>query len=82
MNKLFKQKPSLFDKIKLYKIYIYIFIALVLFISYLFVILFGNKSVLVLLELKEEERELEQSVKFYEQQNAYLQKEIFEIGGE
>lgn len=82
MQKLFEEKQSLFDKIKLYKPYIVITIVLVGVFAYIFVLLFGNKSLFVLFELREQQKELQESVKFYQKQNAYLQKEIFEIVGE
>ncbi len=82
MSELFEEKPGLFDKIKLYRPYIIIAIVMLGIFTYIFVLLFGNKSLFVLLELKEEQKELQESVKFYQKQNAYLQKEIFEIVGE
>ncbi|RAX54658.1 hypothetical protein CCY99_02525 [Helicobacter sp. 16-1353] len=81
MAKLFEEKLSIWDKIRLYRPYILLIIALMMLFVYIFILIFGNKSVFVLLELREEKKELETSVKFYERQNAFLQKEIFEISG-
>lgn len=79
---IIEEKISLFDKIKLYKTYIIAAAVIMGIFVYIFILLFGNKSLFVLLELREEQKELEESVKFYQKQNAYLQKEIFEIAGE
>lgn len=82
MQKLIEGKTKLIDKIRLYRPYILLVIVLVIFFIYIFILIFGNKSVFVLLELREQKKELESSVKFYQGQNAYLQKEIFEIIGD
>ena len=82
MSELFEEKTNLLDKIKLYKPYIIIIAIIVGIFVYIFFLLFGNKSLFVLLEIKEEQKELQESVRFYKKQNAYLQKEIFEITGE
>lgn len=79
---IIEEKISLFDKIKLYKTHIVAVAVIMGIFVYIFILLFGNKSLFVLLELREEQKELEESVKFYQKQNAYLQKEIFEIAGE
>lgn len=79
---LFREKPSWIGKFKLYKPYIFSAIAIIGLFAYIFVLLFGNKSFIVLMELREYEKELQQSVDFYQQQNAYLQKEIFELSRE
>lgn len=81
MSKLFEEKLSIFDKIRLYRPYILLVIALIMLFIYIFILLFGNKSIFVLLQLREEKKELETSVKFYQRQNATIQKEIFEISG-
>lgn len=81
MSKLFEEKLSIFDKIRLYRPYIFLVIALIMLFIYIFILLFGNKSIFVLLQLREEKKELEASVKFYQRQNATIQKEIFEISG-
>lgn len=81
MSKLFEEKLSIFDKIRLYRPYILLVIALIMLFIYIFILLFGNKSIFVLLQLREEKKELEASVKFYQRQNATIQKEIFEISG-
>ncbi|MBR7118535.1 MAG: hypothetical protein IKC84_04110 [Helicobacteraceae bacterium] len=82
MPKIIDEKISIIDKIRLYKPYVIAAMVIVGIFIYIFILLFGNKSLFVLLELKEEQKELQESVKFYQKQNAYLQKEIFEIAGE
>ena len=82
MPKVFNEKISIISKIRLYKPYIIAILVLIGIFIYIFILLFGNKSLFVLLELQEEQKELQESVKFYQKQNAYLQKEIFEIAGE
>ncbi|RDU57575.1 hypothetical protein [Helicobacter sp. MIT 99-5507] len=82
MPKIINEKISIIDKIRLYKPYIIAAIVVIGIFIYIFILLFGNKSLFVLLELKEEQKELQKSVQFYQKQNAYLQKEIFEIAGE
>lgn len=82
MPKIINEKISIIDKIRLYKPYIIAAIVVIGIFVYIFILLFGNKSLFVLLELKEEQKELQKSVQFYQKQNAYLQKEIFEIAGE
>lgn len=81
MDSLKSSKPSLIDKFRLYRFYILLIVIIILSIIYLYMILFGNKSVMVLIDLREQEKELNDSIKFYQRQNAYLQKEIFEIRG-
>lgn len=81
-DNLLPKKPTLLDNIKLYKPYILISIVLLLILWHIFELLIGNKSVLVLLELREQEKELQNNVEFYQKQNAALQREIFEIVGE
>ncbi|RDU64658.1 hypothetical protein [Helicobacter sp. MIT 14-3879] len=81
-KELLTKKPTLFDMIRLYKPYILAMIVLILFLWHIFDLLIGNKSLLVLLELREQEKELQESIKFYQRQNAVLQKEIFELVGE
>lgn len=81
MRNFLDNNLSLKDKIKLYRFYIFLGCIVILSIIYLYIILFGNKSVMVLLDLREQEKELSDSIKFYQRQNAYLQKEIFEIRG-
>ena len=82
MPKIINEKVSIIDKIRLYKPYIIASVVIIGIFIYIFILLFGNKSLFVLLELKEEKKALQESVKFYQKQNAYLQKEIFEIAGE
>lgn len=81
-DNLLPKKPTLLDNIKLYKPYILIAIVLLLLLWHIFELLIGNKSVLVLLELLEQEKELQNNVEFYQKQNSALQREIFEIVGE
>lgn len=66
---------------RLYLPYIVIGILLSLLLWHIFDLLIGNKSLIVLLELQEQESALENSIKFYMRQNAFLQKEIFELIG-
>ena len=69
------------QQVRLYLPYIIVGILLSLLLWHIFDLLIGNKSLIVLLELQEQESALEDSIKFYERQNAYLQKEIFELIG-
>lgn len=66
---------------RLYLPYIVVGILLSLLLWHIFDLLIGNKSLIVLFELKEQEEALEGSIKFYQRQNAFLQKEIFELIG-
>lgn len=69
------------QQVRLYLPYIIIGILLSLLLWHIFDLLIGNKSLIVLLELQEQESALEDSIKFYQRQNAFLQKEIFELIG-
>ena len=69
------------QQVRLYLPYIIVGILLSLLLWHIFDLLIGNKSLIVLLELQEQESALKDSIKFYERQNAYLQKEIFELIG-
>lgn len=66
---------------RLYFPYIILGILLILLLWHIFDLLVGNKSLIVLIELHEREAVLEDSIKFYQRQNAFLQKEIFELIG-
>lgn len=79
--KIFEEKLSIWDRVRLYRPYILLAVVLVMLFIYIFTLIFGNKSIFVMLELREEKKELEGSVEFYQRQNAMLQKEIFEISG-
>ncbi len=82
MAELIKDKQTLLDNIRLYRPYILFVIAVIILFAYIFTIVFGDKSIVVLLELRKQEKDLQNSVVFYQKQNAYLQKEIFELSGE
>lgn len=69
------------QQVRLYLPYIIIGILLSLLLWHIFDLLIGNKSLIVLLELQEQESALQDSIKFYQRQNAFLQKEIFELIG-
>lgn len=69
------------QRLRLYLPYIIMGILLSLLLWHIFDLLIGNKSLIVLLELQEQEDALKSSIKFYQRQNAYLQKEIFELIG-
>lgn len=69
------------QQMRLYLPYIIVGILLGLLLWHIFDLLIGNKSLIVLLELQEQEDALKNSIKFYQRQNAYLQKEIFELIG-
>lgn len=69
------------QQFRLYFPYLIIGILLALLLWHIFDLLIGNKSLVVLLELYEQENALQESIKFYQRQNAYLQKEIFELIG-
>lgn len=75
------KKPTLLDTIKLYKLYILWSIILVLLIWHTFDLIMGDKGILVLRNLREQEQTLQKDVRQYQIQNAALQKEIFEIVG-
>lgn len=85
MHDILQEKLSFKQKVaQNYRLYFPYFIALVvlaLVLWHIFDLLIGEKSLMVLLTLWEQEDLLEGSVKFYKQQNAYLQKEIFELVG-
>lgn len=85
MQDILQNKMSFKEKVaQTYKLYFPYFIALIvlaLVLWHIFDLLIGDKSLMVLLTLWEQEDLLEGSVKFYKQQNAYLQKEIFELVG-
>lgn len=85
MHDILQNKISFKEKVEqTYKLYFPYFIALIvlaLVLWHIFDLLIGDKSLMVLLTLWEQEDLLEGSVKFYKQQNAYLQKEIFELVG-
>lgn len=74
-------KDRLLQSIRLYFPYFIALILLALVLWHIFDLLIGDKSLMVLLTLWEQEDLLEESVKFYKRQNAYLQKEIFELVG-
>ncbi|MDE6885536.1 MAG: hypothetical protein K2P17_00620 [Helicobacteraceae bacterium] len=82
MSDLLQKKPTLRQTLRLYRPYVLAIIALIMLLWHIFDLLVGQKSLVVLLELRAQERELEQSIKFYKRQNATLQKEIFELIGE
>lgn len=82
MQRVVEKKLGAIDKIRLYRPYIIALATILGIFIYIFTLIFGNKSLVVLLELREEKARLEESVKFYQKQNAYLQKEIFEIVGD
>lgn len=74
-------KDRLLQSIRLYFPYLVALVLLALVLWHIFDLLIGDKSLMVLLTLWEQEDLLEESVKFYKRQNAYLQKEIFELIG-
>lgn len=79
IDKLIENKNKILNFFKLYKFYIFLFIFICFLFTHLFLLVFGDKSITVLLDLKEEERNLQNSIEFYMKQNALLQKELFEI---
>ena len=79
IDKLVENKNKVINFFKLYKFYIFLFIFICFFLTHLFLLLFGNKSIMVFLDLKEQEKSLQNSIEFYMKQNSLLQKELFEI---
>lgn len=67
---------------RLYRAYIIAGIILFLLLFHIFSLLLGEKSLIVLLELRKEEERLNKNINFYKNKNASLQKEIFELIGE
>ncbi|MCV6607204.1 MAG: hypothetical protein OIF32_03235 [Campylobacterales bacterium] len=66
-------------KFKINKKYLFIFIPLFVFGWYITVLLFGTNSVIRLSELSTELENLKNSVKIIKEENAKLQKELFEL---
>lgn len=81
INERLPLKARLAQTYRLYFPYFIALVVLALILWHIFDLLIGDKSLMVLLTLWEQEDLLEASVKFYKQQNAYLQKEIFELVG-
>lgn len=81
INKKLPIKARLSQNLAMYFPYFIALVVLALVLWHIFDLLIGEKSLMVLLTLWEQEDLLEGSVKFYKQQNAYLQKEIFELVG-
>lgn len=81
MSKLFQNKPNIWGLIRLYRPYILFAVIVFLLFLHIFNLIFGEKSFIVLSDLQEQKKELEASVKFYQMQNTYLNKEILEIRG-
>lgn len=85
MQEVLLEKQGFFwrfrQQVRLYLPYIIVGILLSLLLWHIFDLLIGNKSLIVLLELQTQEDALKNSIKFYQRQNAYLQKEIFELIG-
>lgn len=85
MRDILQDKVSFKDKvtqsIRLYFPYFIALVVLGLILWHIFDLLIGDKSLMVLLTLWEQEDLLQESIKFYRRQNAYLQKEIFELIG-
>lgn len=74
-------KERITQNLALYLPYFIALVVLALVLWHIFDLLIGDKSLMVLLTLWEQEDLLEGSVRFYKEQNAYLQKEIFELVG-
>ncbi|MGX2981920.1 hypothetical protein [Helicobacter sp. 23-1045] len=85
MHDILEKKASFRERAtQTYKLYFPYFIALILLslmLWHIFDLLIGDKSLMVLLTLWEQEDALQESVRFYKEQNAFLQKEIFELVG-
>lgn len=81
MPHLFSQKRDILGILRLYKPYILAGLIIFLLFLHIFILIFGEKSLMVLFDLREEKQILEKSVRFYQVQNAYLNKEILEIKG-
>ena len=82
---ILQDKLSFWERVaqtcRLYLPYFIALVVLALVLWHIFDLLIGDKSLMVLLTLWEQEDLLEGSVRFYKEQNAYLQKEIFELVG-
>lgn len=80
-NIFLHKKPTILDTIKIYKPYILWSIIFILLVWHMFNLIIGDKGILVLKDLREQEQTLQKDVRQYQIQNASLQKEIFEIVG-
>lgn len=74
-------EPSWRSRTRQYLRYAGLFFGAAVMIYWIYLLVLGERSFGVLRSLRVQKSELEKSVRFYRQQNAALQKEIFEIIG-
>ena len=81
MQELYQQPSKLKRWLEVNKSFLIIAAVLVVFLAYSVLLLFGNASLHTLLSLKKQQEKLIQEVDSLQNQNAQIQKDIFELKG-
>ena len=80
-DKLFIRPSKIWRRFYTYRVWLVVFGGIALVGIHIGYLLFGNNSVEVLLRLESQRKHLEQNAQMIEDENAKLQKQIFELRG-
>ena len=81
LQELIKQPSRLWRKLYVSRAWLVLFGGIVFVVAYVGFLLFGNNSIEVLVRLKSQKAHLIEDTRVLEEQNARLQKQIFELRG-